>query len=456
MPIVVELSEVAQQLLFDPTDEDTGTELDVMAGPYGLVSLDAPAPQPEFVWAGNMDTEGEAKAAQKHQNRRVTIVVDVTASNATSRDAALDALAEKAAKVYRDGGTLRLVKQTGDYRTLDLLAAESYEPQFDIKWSLGQAATVTMGFVAKPYAREPEVEVGDWSEVALPALVFTTGAIDGDVPALGRLEVTDGSANEQNTVRWAIQADHYSSDAAAGLFYELTNTTYFTAAGGAASTAHAPASGGTALLQGGLTTSYADQVTWSALKHVGTFAVYARLNSPAANSGTVTVRLAYGQTGDLSLMSLDPVTITNHADYRIVKLGIVHLPYVARGSQTWQGEIQATSTSNGDDLYLDSLMFFPVEEGFGQAGGSNVISALEASKMAELAHDGYVVQKTATVWGPAASYEGDYLLIPPAEAVRFIVKASRGPLTTGGSETDPGIDDISATLYATPRFLSLA
>jgi hypothetical protein len=59
-----------------------------------------------------------------------------------------------------------------------------------------------------------------------------------------------------------------------------------------------------------------------------------------------------------------------------------------------------------------------------------------------------------SAWAPVSRYEGDYLTIPPAGAegrtARFIVKASRN---VPGSGPDSGIDDISAQLFVTPRYL---
>lgn len=60
-----------------------------------------------------------------------------------------------------------------------------------------------------------------------------------------------------------------------------------------------------------------------------------------------------------------------------------------------------------------------------------------------------------TLWPKPSSYEGDYLLVPPSGAEsrtsRVIVKGSRND----PFEYDPNIDDISARLFVTPRYLNV-
>lgn len=82
-------------------------------------------------------------------------------------------------------------------------------------------------------------------------------------------------------------------------------------------------------------------------------------------------------------------------------------------------------------------------------------AALFASQSLEVRHDRVIREdSTGTYWSPVSSYEGDYLLLPPAgpddRAIRVIAKASRG---VPGEGADSAVDDISARLTATPRFL---
>ena len=87
--------------------------------------------------------------------------------------------------------------------------------------------------------------------------------------------------------------------------------------------------------------------------------------------------------------------------------------------------------------------------------GASTDYAIPASQSLEIRHDRVIREDAGgTLWQPPSSYKGDYLLVPPAgregRSVRWIAKASRGPIETG---FDSGIDNISARLTYTPRYL---
>lgn len=84
-------------------------------------------------------------------------------------------------------------------------------------------------------------------------------------------------------------------------------------------------------------------------------------------------------------------------------------------------------------------------------------AAMFASQSLELRHDRVTREDSGgTIWTNMSDYSGDYLRVPAsgaeARTTRMIVKASRNDPEWG---TDPGIDDISARLFITPRFLTL-
>lgn len=87
--------------------------------------------------------------------------------------------------------------------------------------------------------------------------------------------------------------------------------------------------------------------------------------------------------------------------------------------------------------------------------GVNADYAVPASQSLAVRHDRVIREDSGgTLWQPPSSYKGDYLLIPPAgreaRSCRWIAKLSRGPIATGA---DGGIDDVSARLTYTPRYL---
>jgi hypothetical protein len=87
----------------------------------------------------------------------------------------------------------------------------------------------------------------------------------------------------------------------------------------------------------------------------------------------------------------------------------------------------------------------------------SVDAAIFASQSMEIRHNTANREDSAgAVWTTPSKYVGDYLLVPPAGSEgrpsRIIVKASRGNTT---DQPDRGIDDISARLYVTPRYLQI-
>jgi hypothetical protein len=82
-------------------------------------------------------------------------------------------------------------------------------------------------------------------------------------------------------------------------------------------------------------------------------------------------------------------------------------------------------------------------------------AAIFAGRQLEIRHDRAQRQdSTGALWNQLSRYEGDYIRIPPAgregRTTEIIVKACRNDPATG---PDSGIDDISAQLFYTPRYL---
>lgn len=84
-------------------------------------------------------------------------------------------------------------------------------------------------------------------------------------------------------------------------------------------------------------------------------------------------------------------------------------------------------------------------------------AAVFASQSAQVKYDGVTREDTTgTFWAPASDYTGDYMLVPPAgresRTTQVIVKACRQDPYSG---VDSNVDDISAKLYVTPRYLTV-
>ena len=151
----------------------------------------------------------------------------------------------------------------------------------------------------------------------------------------------------------------------------------------------------------------------------------------------------------------------------IVKLGQANptARYLAPTAGSWFFTVNAKSTdgTGTDDLNVDCFFVVPVAEGSGELFDADaaVPSSGTATNGGVIITHKEAVRHSNSDIGRPAKYEGSYLLVPPAGAearsVRFIVKMSRGEIQTATGQTlsgpDSAIDDISARLFYTPRYL---
>jgi hypothetical protein len=455
-------------LEFDPVSEDAANSpLEVWStATYGVTRFNAPSPPSTVQWASSVDTEGSLPSSRKHENRTLSLTVEVASA------AGLRTLQAKAAKVAREGGTAKLtLPASGEVVIFDLLATDSFAPSLDILFfsNSGAYCVVEWELTAKPYGRGAEIDLGDNTETTLPLLVFTDTGIKGDMPALGRLVVdNDEAGSTQGLIRWGIQSRYYSNAATAALFYQAESCA-MSAAAAAAGPAGASGGGSNTALYGSLPAA----PSWTSLiyigtsstaqTHIGSFRVFARVRAPSANTGTVSLRASWSPSlGTPQVHNASTAIYTEDAWY-MVDLGQVTIPKAVGGAtQGWLGTIDGQSTVSGDDVYIDWVALFPVDEGFGEDLNFTSSHQIAASGSVQVRHDGAFASRSGGYLPPLVYYEGDYLRLPPAGAeartLRVIVKLARGDTTlfdpgTAASYLDPSIDDISARLFYTPRYL---
>ena len=377
-----------EQLTIDPLEEDAGNvPLELVGGAYAVTAFSTPTPAPDLSWAQPADADGDRLVASRYQNREISIDVEIVPAPATGPLDAQDALArlaDKIAKVNREGGTLRRELPSGDALTFDLLTADPIDPPWDADWDAAAVVRVALRFTARPFARGAQEVRAVHSESTKPVLVFTESAIAGDVPALARLEVTDRSGADQSWCSWGMQLATYDPDASAALLIEAESCTLLS---GAAVATVSGSSGGAS--RNAVTVSNLNPV-WTAVlstqasgggthrTHVGDYRVFARIQWGGANTDTNTVALrlewALGDFGAFTRNT--PVTYAGdelRGVYSIADLGIVSIP---AGTSHWEGRLAARSVAAssaaawvpGDDLTVDALWLVPIERS-GEARG---------------------------------------------------------------------------------------
>jgi hypothetical protein len=297
----------------------------------------------------------------------------------------------------------------------------------------GQGVKGHIGMRAIPAATSSRyddfiIEPNTWVERTLPAVIGTAYGVSGDVPALGKLTITniDAASVTQWSAYYGIESRYASLSASAALFWQAEA---LTVQGGATTTTGtgASGSGNTVVRQTSLTTRYVSCLSTQAtsggahMSHIGTFRVLARMWVPSTNTGGVTVRFDWA-TGDFrSFASNDEVNLfpsTSQysgfaATWHIVDLGTVTIPKVARGTQRWEGRIAAKSSAFGDQLDIDWLVLLPANEASGE---------------------GQALLQLATPTSLAARDE--FTGIAAGTALNARVATAGGTWTTAGSATD--------------------
>src|SRR5207237_502794 len=73
---------------------------------------------------------------------------------------AVRALRAKIGKLARHGGTLQWINEDGEEFTLEVHAADTYEPELDVTYFAGNVAKMQIGLLARPYALGAEIALG--------------------------------------------------------------------------------------------------------------------------------------------------------------------------------------------------------------------------------------------------------------------------------------------------------
>lgn len=207
----------------------------------------------------------------------------------------------------------------------------------------------------------------DHAETTLPYLAFTA-SVPGDVPALGRLVVDEDDGDDQACVVWGVRSRYYDAAATAGLFWQAEALTAVSAsAATAAGPSGASGSGSNTIEADALTTEWQDvlksTVSTTYWTHVGAYRLLARVQADTTNTGTVEVRGSWG-LGDLTTYTAGEAQATVAGAWVLCDLGVVVIP---AGTARWEFRLQAKSSVNGEDVFVDWLLLVPVDESSGVA-----------------------------------------------------------------------------------------
>lgn len=388
---------------WDVTSESTGTELVLTADPWFLLEQSFPMPDLDTQFSSSVDATRDTLTSLRYKNRKITLKMRVVGSSAGALETQVSYAMQKAAKTNADavttgtgiGATLQYTSPSGDAVVFDVVHA-SVVADTGKRYAARDITEVVCEFECLPFWRGAENTPSDHTETTLPVLTFTEATVDGDVPALGRLVVDEDQAASQAWVMAALRSKNYSSDADAALFYQAEGRTPL---GGSAATASsgysgtASGSGSNVVDVDNLATDWEAVLSTQAtgggshLQHVGSYRVFVRVQADSSNTGIVGVAFEWG-VGDFRNPARNtPVYLTDtrasdgtavEDQWILADLGLVTIPQVQVGTQYWEGRVIAKSSALSDQLFIDHLIFAPVDEFYAEASKGTVGAAATA------------------------------------------------------------------------------
>jgi hypothetical protein len=232
---------------------------------------------------------------------------------------------------------------------------------------------LTVRMVCKPFLYGAEV-TGSASSSTDPLMTVTVASVTGDVPAEGRLIVSDNATQTRRHVEWGLEQRHYN--ASTSLILDSDSLVVSGFSGALATTGETPVydpnAAGTNVVTMTLVDSPVAACGTGNLSHVGAFRVKARVFASNATPEYTKVRLSW-QHGDGPFQANPWVSPPVGGKWAEVDLGTISIPEKSLGTQRWTGKVEAYTdggTSGTDTLYLDVLYFFPTGEGYGKARGA--------------------------------------------------------------------------------------
>jgi hypothetical protein len=346
------------------------------SGTFTLMELSADPPRERQDWITAADSESAALFRQpKHENRVITMKLRVAAQ--VSMDTALDQVAAlvtklRAASASAAGVGLVWTNSTRT-RTFTVLSGEITEMPIALSgegysWLL-QRPVVTVEMKCNPYWLGTETLTSSTS-TSTPFVTLEVAGVTGDVPALGRLIITDTATQSRRFVEWGLEGPlTYNSGTSLIVDSDSMVTSGFSGSQTSTTDAYDPNASGNNSILGGAYLQAAALCGTGNQTHVGSFRVRGRIMSALANSAMF--RLSW-QAGDGPFTPNPWVVPRTTFNWEEHDLGTITVP---TGSGRWTGRVEvALNPANlgplGTGVYLDYLTLVPVSDGYGKARAS--------------------------------------------------------------------------------------
>jgi hypothetical protein len=358
-----------------PSESWTLDSLSLSSGAFDLIELTADPPAQRPNWITAADSESAALFRQPlHENRTITMKLKVRQQ--PSMDTALDrvgALVDKLRKASASTSGIGLVWTPNDSArsvTFTVLAGEISGMPIGLSdegylWVLRQPV-VAVSLTCQPYWIGTETLTSTNSS-STPLNAFEITGVTGDIPALGRIIITDTATQSRRHVEWGIEGPlTYNSSTSLIVDSDNMVVTGFSGVQAVTTGAYDPNAAGNNSITlspiAGATTAMAG--TGDPLSHVGVFRVKARVQSSSlGNLFRLSWKAGDGPTNHNTWAT--PISVSGWIE---LDLGTITVPAVTLGTQRWTGqvEVQGDATTPGT-VALDYLILVPQADGYGKS-----------------------------------------------------------------------------------------
>lgn len=414
---------------------------------FTLETFDPGVAKERLEWAQTADSEGAALLrTPQHENAETTMRVRV--KQQATMDAALDLIGTLRDKFRKaqitDGGIPLTWTPAGSTRTWTTNVLTGSIDGLPITWSgddvgwFQRNPVVPVTLTRGPYWTGTEV-LTSTATSSTPFVTLEVPNVPGDIPALGRLIVTDSATQARRHVEWGLENQFYNSATSLLMDSDSMVTTGFAGAQGTRAGSYDPDAAGNNVITYTTTPVVAAMAGLpTTMAHVGTFRVKARVWASDVAAG---VRLAW-KVGDTRLLTNAFAYAPVANVWTEVDLGVVVIPPVLAGTQRWAGQIECYSAPGGVTVSLDYVTLVPAGEGYGKARGPTMLDTVTTFS----AHDEFD-QTSGGLAGKAAPQGGTWA--GAGDADDFFVDATYHTLTRGGVSDIDQYTGRYATLGAT-------
>ncbi len=339
---------------------------------WEMQALEMPPPAKRLAWITGADADGALLGAEeRYENRIVRATLRVV--RAASMDAALGALGalvkklQDAPKRYPPGMPLVWTPASSTKSlTAYVLAGEienlPIELEGDLAGWLLQTPVLVVRFDCRPFLYDTaEKSVAEVTGTKL--VTVDVPGVGGDVPAEGRLVVTDNATQGRKLVAVGLEQRHYNPAAPPDLYLDEAEMTVLTPA---TTVADAGASSGNAIQLTSLGATWQGIAGASGLPHRGSYLVTARAKTTA--DPTVRLRLLWRVgSGAWNVNASVIVCPLPTNGFFATALGIVDVPDGAANLEL-RVEAWADEATGATGVLLDTLDLMPLEV-YGEARG---------------------------------------------------------------------------------------